>query len=326
MILVMGIRIFPVRSRVCRASAAACLVCLWFGFIAPAHASTGIVEEVRGALAQNQVAAADTALRSYREQNGVTPEYLEALSWMARGSLALQDYSRAQAYAEQAAALTTQQLKGKSLDSNEHFATAMGASLEVQAQVLEKEGKHPQAVALLQRGLATYGKTSIAPRLRKNLNLLTMVGSVAPPLKADSYLGTATASLSNLKGSPVLLFFWAHWCSDCKAESPIVTRLRSEYATKGLAVVAPTQFYGYTAQKENASPAEERTWIERVWQQFYPGLQDVPAPLSQANFNAYGASTTPTLVLVDRAGKVSMYHPGAMSYNDLRDAIQKVTN
>ena len=58
--------------------------------------------------------------------------------------------------------------------------------------------------------------------------------------------------------------------------------------------------------------------------QFYSGLIDRPAPVSEANFIRYGASTTPTLVLVDRAGIVRLYHPGAMTYAELRQAIQRV--
>jgi len=46
-------------------------------------------------------------------------------------------------------------------------------------------------------------------------------------------------------------------------------------------------------------------------------------PLSKQNFNAYGASTTPTLVVLNRAGQVAMYHPGALSYEELRSAVQK---
>jgi len=38
----------------------------------------------------------------------------------------------------------------------------------------------------------------------------------------------------------------------------------------------------------------------------------------------YGSSTTPTLVLVDRAGKIAYYHPGAVPYDELRAAIEKV--
>ncbi|MGB9233468.1 MAG: hypothetical protein WCC04_03580 [Terriglobales bacterium] len=46
-------------------------------------------------------------------------------------------------------------------------------------------------------------------------------------------------------------------------------------------------------------------------------------PLSKQNFNVYGASTTPTLVVLNRAGQVAMYHPGAMPYEELRAALQK---
>jgi hypothetical protein len=50
----------------------------------------------------------------------------------------------------------------------------------------------------------------------------------------------------------------------------------------------------------------------------------MPVPLSQQNFNAYGASTTPTLVVLNRAGQVATYHPGAMAYDELRAALEKV--
>ena len=46
-------------------------------------------------------------------------------------------------------------------------------------------------------------------------------------------------------------------------------------------------------------------------------------PVSKENFNQYGASTTPTLVLVDRAGRIALYHPGVMAYDELRAAIEK---
>jgi thiol-disulfide isomerase/thioredoxin len=121
----------------------------------------------------------------------------------------------------------------------------------------------------------------------------------------------------------VLLFFWAHWCADCKAEVPIIERLRQEFASAGLVVIGPTQLYGYAAQGADASPAQERAYIDSVRQRYYAGLLDMPVPLSQQNFKTYGASTTPTLVVLNRAGQVALYHPGAMRYEDLRAALGK---
>jgi thiol-disulfide isomerase/thioredoxin len=301
----------------------------WFGSlliltILAVAARADIIDDVRTSLAQNNFGAAESELNSYRSQRGVTPEYVEAYSWMAREAFNQRRYDQAAAYAKQTRSLTVEQLKQRPLDAEPHLPTALGAALEVQAQVLAERGQRIQAVALLQTAMQTYGKTSIRARLQKNLNLLSLQGKSAPVLKEDQYLGAKPPALAQLKGSPVLLFFWAHWCGDCKGEAPIITQLRSEFAPKGLAVLGPTRFYGYTAQIENAAPSDELAYIDAVRHRFYAGLLDMPVPISKYNFDTYGASTTPTLVLLDRAGKVAMYHPGALPYAELRSEIEKV--
>jgi thiol-disulfide isomerase/thioredoxin len=286
--------------------------------------SAGITEDVREALERNNASAAESELQSYRAKQGVTPDYLEGLSWMARASLASRKLDQAEGYAKQTESLSRQLLANRPLDTEPHLPIALGAALEVQAQVLAARGETAQAVALLRRNVVTYRNTSIRARLQKNLNVLGLVGQPAPPLKIDSYLGPKPVALSQLSGSPVLLFFWAHWCGDCKAEGPVMARLNSEYGSRGLMLMAPTQLYGYAAQGEDAQPKQELPYIERVWQHFYPALHGVPVPVSKENFNLYGASTTPTLVLLDRAGRVALYHPGVMPYEDLKAAIEKV--
>ena len=77
-------------------------------------------------------------------------------------------------------------------------------------------------------------------------------------------------------------------------------------------MIGPTRYYGYTAQIEHASRSDEMRYIDAVRHRFYSGLLDMPVPVSKHNFDVYGASTTPTLVLVDRDGKVAWYHPGAL--------------
>src|SRR5579864_5329305 len=291
---------------------------------ASASAWAGIVDNVRYLLAQNNFSAAEAQLDSYRAQRGTDPEYLEAYSWLGRAALDQRRYDQAAAYAKQTKALVLEQLKQRPLDADSHLPTALGAALEVQSQVLAARGQRTQAVALLQAALQTYGKTSIHDRLQKNLNLLSLQGKPAPALKSEESLGANLPPAAELKGSPVLLFFWAHWCGDCKAEAPIITQLRSEFAGKGLKVIGPTRLYGYTAQIEHAKASDELRYIDAVRHRFYSGLLDMPAPISKFNFETYGASTTPTLVLLDRTGKVAMYHPGALPYDQLRAEIEKV--
>ena len=282
-----------------------------------------VTNQVRTLLEANNFAAAEASLQSYRTQQGVTPDYLEALSWMARASLGAKRLDRAESYSRQTETLSRQLLLKRPLDAEPHLPIALGAAIEVQAQLLAARGQQSEAVALIRRSLVAYRNTSIRPRLQKNLNLLNFAGSPAPPLKTAQYLGPRPVALSQLSGSPVLLFFWAHWCGDCKAEGPVIAQLKSEFEPRGLALLAPTQLYGYAAQGEDAQPKDELAYVEQVWKHFYPALQNVPVPVSKENFNLYGASTTPTLVLLDRAGRVALYHPGVMPYEELRAAIQK---
>jgi thiol-disulfide isomerase/thioredoxin len=306
-------------------------LCLAFALFIPAShltpaasAQSEIVGEVRSALAQKNFSAAESELNTYKAKQGINGEYLEAYSWLGRAALADHDYDHAAAYAKQTRTLAVEQLKTRELDAEPHLPIALGAALEVQSQVLAAKGERTQAVELLQSAIQTYGKTSIRARLQKNLNVLALEGKLAPALKGDQYLGAKTPALADLKGSPVLLFFWAHWCGDCKAEAPIITQLRTEFAPKGLAVIGPTRLYGYTAQVEHASPSDELTYIDAVRHRFYGNLLDMPVPISKYDFDTYGASTTPTLVLLDRTGKVAMYHPGALPYDQLKAEIEKV--
>jgi thiol-disulfide isomerase/thioredoxin len=295
-------------------------------FCIPSFAQTNLVADVRAQLAQNSFPAAEAQLRSYKAEHGVTPEYLEAFSWMARNAAANQQWDQAVAYATETRQLSEHLLTTtkRKLDAEPHLPIALVAAYEVLAQAMDAKGHHAQAVSLLRSALARYGNTSIRNRLQKNLNLLALVGQPAPPLQEAQYLGPKPPALASLKGSPVLLFFWAHWCGDCKAEVPVITRLRQEFAPQGLVVIGPTQLYGYAAQGADAAPEQERAYIESVRAKYYASLQDMPVPLSKQNFSAYGASTTPTLVILNRAGQVAMYHPGAMPYDELRAALEKV--
>ena len=289
-----------------------------------ATAVASVVTDVQTAMSRGNFELAEAMVQSYRTQRGVTPEFLEALSWLARGDLMTRQFDKADANAKETEKLAAQSLASRPLDAEPHLPLALGAAIEVEAQVLTANGDRAGALALLRKNLAAYRATSIRTRIQKNINLLTLEGKPAPALEAREFLGAKPAPLVALRGKPVLLFFWAHWCPDCKQEEHILAALRSEYAAKGLVLIAPTQRYGYVANGDEAGPADELKYIEQIRHQYYADLLTVPAPVSEANFRNYGASTTPTLVLIDRAGIVRLYHPGAMTIDELRAALNRV--
>jgi thiol-disulfide isomerase/thioredoxin len=283
-----------------------------------------IVNDVRGLIAQNNLAAAEAVERSYQAKSGPTSEVAAAVSWLARASLSARQYDKADRFAADSAAMADNLLRTRKLDQDPWLPTAVGAAIEVHGQVLAARGQRSEAIAYLDEQLARYRETSIAERIRKNINLLSLEGKRAPSLDVHEYLGVKPPALAALRGHPVLLFFWAHWCPDCKALAPAIASLMKTYSPKGLVVLGPTRLYGYVAGGEDAAPAAEKQYIEKVRGAFYSALAGMPVPLSSANFLAYGASTTPTLVLIDAAGIVRYYHPGAASESELAARIQKL--
>ncbi|MBM3775227.1 MAG: TlpA family protein disulfide reductase [Acidobacteria bacterium] len=287
-------------------------------------ASGSIIPDVRSALAQKDFALAEKHLAEHRAARGITPELLEAHSWLGRGALAARNFDQAERYAAETRGLALDQLKTRGLDAERHLPIALGASIEVEAQLKAARGERDQAVSFLREELERWRATSIRTRIQKNIHLLSLEGKPAPPLEVKEWIGSQPAPLEKLKGRPVLLFFWAHWCGDCKAQAPILSRLAGAYGARGLAVIGPTQRYGYTARGQDATPAEEKPYIEAIHKRHYADLSQMTVPLSEENFRNYGSSTTPTIVLIDRQGIVKLYHPGNLTYEALAEKIEKL--
>lgn len=97
-------------------------------------------------------------------------------------------------------------------------------------------------------------------------------------------------TLSKMRGKVVLLDFWATWCGPCRAATPHLQALHVKHAKSGLMVVGLNN-------REEAETVRE--YEERHKLTYTAGL-DADGAVAQA----YGVRGLPTLVLVDKAGRV----------------------
>ena len=279
-----------------------------------------IVQLVRDAIAENDFKKAEKLVLDDMAANGTTPIAIEAFSWLGRGLVAAKRYDEAMTYSARTYEIVEEQLKTRKLDDEARLPIALGAAIEVQALALAGQGKRSEAIMTLQREIEQYKGTSIIMRLNKNMNLLSLEGQPAFPIESQEWLGPKT-SLAALKGKPVVLFLWAHWCGDCKTQGPILDALVQqvqEHRHHGGRADAAVRLRRDGASP--AGPAEELAYIERIRDEFYPWMKTVSAPVSDELYLKYGVSTTPTYVMIDRDGKVSSYLPGQPTSEQLEAA------
>ena len=278
------------------------------------------------AFAKRPAQARDLFEQSRPKDQALGAEWLEAMSWVGRAGAIAGDWNQAADYSERTLMGCELLLESRALDAdpNGPLSIATGAAIETLGKFYDAMGDRGQAVAFLRERLQQYANTSIETRLNKNLLLLDLAGKPMPPLDTGEWLGQRRFEAADLSGKVTLFFFWAHWCEDCEDQKPVLLQLQRRFRGEGFRVVAPTQLYGYVKRGDGASPDVERIHIEEGKVADHPLLSSVPVPISAENFVAFGVSTTPTLVLVDRQGVVRLYNPGFMEEEALADRIAKL--
>jgi thiol-disulfide isomerase/thioredoxin len=121
----------------------------------------------------------------------------------------------------------------------------------------------------------------------------------------------------------VLLYFFAEWCGDCKAQSDSLGRVWQKYKDRGLEMIAVTRLYGGPPGKP-ITPADEQAKLDNVWKETYSALDGVPVVVNTDTMIRYGVSATPTFALVDRKGKIRLYTPTRLSEAALSQAVEEV--
>ncbi|MFO0756259.1 MAG: TlpA disulfide reductase family protein [Byssovorax sp.] len=167
------------------------------------------------------------------------------------------------------------------------------------------------AIAVLLALSSLFG-LAVLPRLALG-STRGMKGKPAPalhlPVVANGADGEAI-DLGDLKGHPVLLDFWASWCGPCAMEAPVLDRIARRYEKKGLRVLGV-----------NVSEGDSAALIKRYASQkglSYPMLSEGTSGVSER----YGVEKLPTLVVLDKDGRVLEYLVGMVDEASLNEIIE----
>jgi thiol-disulfide isomerase/thioredoxin len=132
---------------------------------------------------------------------------------------------------------------------------------------------------------------------RKDEALSSRLMGAAPDFSLTDLDGK-TVSLSSLKGKVVILDFWATWCGPCKKSMPLLDKFYTDKRPKDV------EIYGVNVWERNGNTSGVKPFITD--HQFH-----FPVLLGNNEIaDAYGVRGIPTLVVIDKEGKLAYRHVG----------------
>ncbi|MDO8616398.1 MAG: TlpA disulfide reductase family protein [Dehalococcoidia bacterium] len=117
-------------------------------------------------------------------------------------------------------------------------------------------------------------------------------------------------SLSDYKGQPVWINFWATWCPPCRAENPDIEEMYQKYKAEGLVILAPA-----IGEDFNTVAA----YVKRTDLTFTVGVDETTE--LAANYRIVGI---PTHFFIDRDGVLRVWRIGSMSTKTMASNIEKI--
>lgn len=124
------------------------------------------------------------------------------------------------------------------------------------------------------------------------------VGMTAPDFTLQDLDGNSH-TLSQLRGQPVIVNFWATWCAPCRIEMPELQATFEAYQDEGLVILAVDQ--------EESPDAVKSFFVDELGLTFTP-LLDTQGEIAQL----YGVVNFPTTLFINQEGHITALHRGPM--------------
>lgn len=173
----------------------------------------------------------------------------------------------------------------------------------------EFEDKETEALAFYKKVRDGYKGTDPGEKAAGAVRRLESVGRRIE--LEGTTIGGKAFRLSELRGRPVVIHYWATWCVPCKQDMKLLSQLQGRYKADGLTLVG----INVDAQRSDVEAYLRENRL--TWTQLFEdgGLE------SSRLSTAFGVQTLPTMMLIDKTGTVVRHNVRA---SELADEIGKL--
>jgi len=156
---------------------------------------------------------------------------------------------------------------------------------------------------------------SEAPDTRRDIFISAHRAPNAAKFGEGTWINSEPTTLEDFRGRVVLVDFWTFGCYNCRNTLPTLKRLDAQYRSTCLTIVgvhAPES--DYEKGIENVREAVQKLGIK------YPVVTDN----DYATWRAYNIQAWPTVVILDKQGRIRFTHIGEGAYEQQEQIIQKL--
>lgn len=137
----------------------------------------------------------------------------------------------------------------------------------------------------------------------------------APALQNGTWLNSEPLTIEGLKGRVVVVDFWTFGCYNCRNTLPAVKRWDATYREQGLTIIGV-----HTPEFDREKNLQNVREQVRALGILYPVLTDN----ENQTWDAYGVHAWPTVIILDKQGRIRWTHIGEGLYAEQENVIKKL--